>query len=384
MAIIISLCTTALLPSAHQRIAVVTPRRFTALSAVRMSADPDQTRDPEERVATSSYEQYLQQRGTADVERAQEEYLTSKTLRLYANEESEFDGGDSGSGAVGDGNVDLEDQHNSATLGGNRGGFSDLGGGTDLVGRGTVLSYADLPDESQKVSGATEARTTSAGKNYFGRSTGLADKLINDISEEDRKMGRMDEVRAQQKENWFNQRAIHAQNRAQGQGVVFGEEKKLMPREGGYNARETLASQTSRAGAQDGEVSQRDLANHLAEMATKATPRLDGEPWGMLTVGPTDEITRTFEVRASPRSTSVTTIDVGNDYNTFAPFQCNIAAGSSCFSVSPNHGSMNRRSGAPVELVVRYTPMETGVIHECYIVFETEDMKKVYHFVGSQ
>ena len=330
------------------------------------------------RMELSEYEKYLQKRGSADVEAAQTEYKKFKGMN------QEFDGGDSGGGVVGDGNTDLEDQHNNPTLGALRGGIADVTGATLAVGRGDVQTLADANYAGENVKGATEARTAAAGKNYFGRSTGLAEKIIDNMSEEDLKNGRVDAVRAQQKENWFNQRAIHAQNRAQGQGVVFGEEKKLMPREGGYNARETLASQTSRAGAQDGEVSQRDLANHLAEMATKATPRLDGEPWGMLTVGPTDEITRTFEVRASPRSTSVTTIDVGNDYNTFAPFQCNIAAGSSCFSVSPNHGSMNRRSGAPVELVVRYTPMETGVIHECYIVFETEDMKKVYHFVGSQ
>ena len=48
--------------------------------------------------------------------------------------------------------------------------------------------------------------------------------------------------------------------------------------------------------------------------------------------------------------------------------------------MSPPNGSMNRRSGEPTEVVVRYTPMETGVINEAYVVFETEDMKKVYHF----
>ena len=45
---------------------------------------------------------------------------------------------------------------------------------------------------------------------------------------------------------------------------------------------------------------------------------------------------------------------------------------------------MNRRSGEPIEMVVRYTPMQSGVVDEAYVVFETEDMKKVYHFIGSQ
>ena len=34
------------------------------------------------------------------------------------------------------------------------------------------------------VTGATEARTASAGANYFGRSTGYADKLIDDITDD--------------------------------------------------------------------------------------------------------------------------------------------------------------------------------------------------------
>ena len=34
-----------------------------------------------------------------------------------------------------------------------------------------------------------------------------------------------------------------------------------------------------------------------------------------------------FEVRASPRQTHVTEINVVNDVNTFAPFQCGLVAG---------------------------------------------------------
>ena len=55
-------------------------------------------------------------------------------------------------------------------------------------------------------SGQRAAKAASAGANYYGRSTGLAEKLIAEITEEDLRSGKMDKVRAQQKENWFNQR----------------------------------------------------------------------------------------------------------------------------------------------------------------------------------
>ena len=44
---------------------------------------------------------------------------------------------------------------------------------------------------------------------------------------------------------------------------------------------------------------------------------------------------------------------------------------------------MNRRSGEPTELVVRFTPSETGRVYESWLVFETEDFKYVYYFNGT-
>ena len=173
---------------------------------------------------------------------------------------------------MGDGNTDLEDQHNNPTLGALRGGIADVTETTMQIGRGQV-AYNKLPTEGENVEGATDARTASAGANYFGRSTGLADKLIDAISDDDLKTGRMDRVRAQQKENWYNQRAIHNQNRAQGQGVVYGEENMIRPASGGYIARDTLDSKTSRTGAKESEISQSDLANHLSELASQACLR---------------------------------------------------------------------------------------------------------------
>jgi len=333
----------------------------------------------------SEWEKYAASRGTADLDATDREY------RQFKGIDQEFDGGDSGGGVVGDGNTDLEDQHNSATLGALRGGIAEgLGSGGVNVGRGnvqTVVEYNALNEGDEfggSGGGATSARESSAGANYFGRSTGLADKLISDITEEDLKTGKMDCVRAQQKENWFNQRAIHASNRAQGQGVVFGQDTTSMPREGGYVARDALASSTARLGATKDEISQKDLANHMTALASLPAERLDGEEWAELTLTAEDEIEQTFEVRASPRQTDVTEIKVSNLYNTFAPFRCALlpTASSAAFTVTPNHGTMNRRSGEPTEVVVRFTPQETGS-HEAFVVFETEDFKKVYFFIGS-
>ena len=50
-----------------------------------------------------------------------------------------------------------------------------------------------------------------------------------------------------------------------------------------------------------------------------------------------------------------------NAFNNFAPFRALFTGASSDdFSVTPEGGTMNRRSGEPVKLVVRYTPTAAG------------------------
>jgi hypothetical protein len=291
--------------------------------------------------------------------------------RQFKGIDQEFDGGDSGGGVVGDGNTDLEDQHNSATLGALRGGIADVTGATLAVGRGNVKS-------------ATDSRAASAGANYFGRSTGLAEKIVESMTEEDIKANKIDCVRAQQKENWFNQRAIHASNKAQGQGVVFGQTESGPGSGGGFNTQSALSSDVGRTGHIETEISQADLANHLHKLASAPAARLDGEEWSVAHFTATDDISDSFQLRTSVRQTHVTTINVQNNLNTFAPFRCDFVGGSShSFDVEPRHGTMNRRSGEPVEVVVRFTPESPGDLHEAALVFETEDMKKVYLFEGS-
>lgn len=247
-----------------------------ALSAVRMSDEPKVT----------DYEAYLRARDAGvvaggSVQEAQE------GLKEFVKYDMDFDGGDSGGGVVGDGECDLEDQHNSASLVRGGMGTAEGGGGGSLgVGRGTVKS-------------ATESRTASAGKNYFGRTTGYAEKKIAEMTDEQVYKGQMDCVRAQQLENWHNQRAIAKQNRAMGQGVVFGEK----PTQGGsYQAREALSSEAWRMGSQEGvELDQRQLAKHLDDLRNKPAARLDGKEWEELQASDSEEIEETFHLKTAVR-----------------------------------------------------------------------------------
>lgn len=294
----------------------------------------------------SDYDKYVQQRNAGHVKGGTMEQVEAE-LKEFEKYDLDFDGGDSGGGVVGDGNTDLEDQHNSPSLA--RGGMSGAtaGGGSIGVGRGKVKS-------------ATDSRIASAGKNYFGRSTGYAEKKIAEISEADLKNHKMDKVRAQQLENWHNQRAVAKENRAMGQGVVFGD------------------------GDAGKEVSQRDLAKHLDDLRTAPAKRLDGEEWSVISEDGAEEIEATFEVNAPVKGISMTEVSVKNMFNTFAPYQCDFTPSSpACFSVSPNEGSMNRRSGDPIVVTVRYSPQEYGPPLTGTLVFETEDFKKVYKFIGS-
>jgi hypothetical protein len=302
-------------------------------------------------VMESDYEAYVRRRNSRQLEGGTMEEAEIGLIEFEKND-IDFDGGDSGGGVVGDGNTDLEDQHNSPSIvrggmGGALGDTKGFSGGSLDVGRGQVKS-------------ATSSRIASAGKNYFGRSTGYADIKIAQITDADRESGKMDEVRAQQLENWHNQRAVAKSNRAMGQGVVFGED------------------------SQEGEISQQDLAKHLDNLRAAPATRLDGQEWDEITDADVEEIEATYEVKASVGGVSMTEVSVKNMYNTFAPYQCDFTPDSdTCFTVSPNEGSMDRRSGKPIELTVRYAPSEYGAPVTATLVFETEDFKKVYKFIGS-
>lgn len=53
------------------------------------------------------------------------------------------------------------------------------------------------------------------------------------------------------------------------------------------------------------------------------------------------------------------------------------------WQVSPNHGTMNRRTGEPISVVVRFTPQQVKDGAVATLVFETEDMRNIYKFIAS-
>jgi len=346
------------------------PGASALMAGVRPFAAPRTRLAMADQTPGMTWEEYVKQRDSgAVVGGTMDQANADMAAFIKGGGDMEFDGGDSGGGVVGDGNTDLEDQHNSASI--VRGGFgaASVGAGGVNVGRG-------------RVEGATNARVASAGANYFGRSTGLAEEKIAGITEDDRKTGRLDEVRAQQIENWFNQRAVHTANKAQGQGVVFGAQKNIERTV--FNAQEALSSDVWRQGAKESEISQGDLAKHMQKLAAVPAQRLDGEEWGALEIDTSAPPTEIYEIRAGIRKTSITEIEVQNKFNTFAPYRCVFTSDSDAdFTVTPHSGSMNRRSGEPVEVVVRWTPQapKDGVTGT--LVFETEDFQSVFKFVAS-
>jgi len=334
----------------------------------------------------SAFEDYIRNRNAGAYDQGTYEEAAAD-MKEFEKYDIDFDGGDSGSGAVGDGNVDLEDQHNSPTVIRGAGRAADrVAGGAGAgaeVGRGRIAS-------------ATSSRDQKA-KNYFGRSTGYADEILEERRWKEvvkRNNGEDRPILRQQLENWQNQKALEEMNRGMGNAGLMGQTNEGMYGAGGgaggarnvYIARDEIGSDKWRKGAVSGEISQRDLAEHLKDLSAKPAERLDGEAWGALQASEGERASpeAVFEVKTAARGTSVTDIAVRNDLNTFAPFRAGFTADSSgAFSVSPDAGTMNRRSGEPIPLVVRFSPTDYGAAQTATLVFETEDMKKVWTFIGS-
>jgi len=333
----------------------------------------------------TEFEEYLAKRNAGQFAGQASLAETEKELIEWEKYDIDFDGGDSGSGAVGDGNCDLEDQHNSPTVirGAGRAADRVAGDSSGMVGRGRVQSAVVSRDQK--------------AKNYFGRSTGYAEEIKDERRWKEvvkRNNGEDRPILRQQLENWQNQKALEEQNRGMGNVGLMGQDNSGMFGGGGgaggsrkvYIARDEIGSDKWRKGAVDGEIDQRALADHLKDLASAPAERLDGQAWGAFSASDAERANpeSTFEVKTSVRGTSVTDISVKNDYNTFAPFRCGFTADSSAdFSVSPDAGTMNRRSGEPIGVVVRFSPTEFGEAQMATLVFETEDMKKVWTFIGS-
>jgi len=185
--------------------------------------------------------------------------------------ESDFDGGDSGSGAVGDGQVTLDNQHDSPFLVGG-GGLRDSIEG--MAAMNSNSKYDDVPDEGadgNSVEGATSARD-SKQKNYWGRQigTGYADELAKKGLYEDRPVLR------QQLENWQNQQALKTATDAQtdAQTMFFGSS----------DANSATDWKKSKGRPID------QLRSEITNQNVGPVTRLDGAEWGEATLSDKDEV----------------------------------------------------------------------------------------------
>lgn len=227
----------------------------------------------------------------------------------YKDFGDEFDGGDGQMGVAGDGNKGLE----------------KMGSGPSVT-----PSYDN-------------SRARSA-KNAWGTSSGYADELMA-------KNPGMDVSRAQQMENWANQREVW--------------KKQQYVKE----IEQTLSAQQSTA-----EEDWRKLAKFGVERNQDFD--LDAA-FGAVVPGNVDA---TLEFKTLIGRAETHEIEFKNEYMGFADFRARFTSDSAAgFDVHPAEGSCSK---TPTTLTVRYRPDSIGV-NEATLVIETEDFKKTYKLIGS-
>lgn len=214
----------------------------------------------------------------------------------------EFDGGDGQMGVAGDGNKKLE-------------GF----------------------DQTQLV----KSKQMSA-KNAWGTSTGYREKLISEG---------MEETRAQQMENWNNQREVQAQR----------DQQKYLTNDF------------------DTPKSDEDDQWSLGKFGVERNQDFDMDAaFGAVEVG---DITETIELTGRMGGAAgVHEFGVKNEYMGFADFRASFVAGTpSDWSVEPTEGSLSKEA---TQFLVRFRPNNPGM-SEGYLVIETEDFKNTYKLIGN-
>mmetsp|Transcript_17390 Transcript_17390/g.21990 ORF Transcript_17390/g.21990 Transcript_17390/m.21990 type:complete len:323 (+) Transcript_17390:137-1105(+) len=224
----------------------------------------------------------------------------------------EFDGGDGQMGVAGDGTKGLDK--------------SDFEGGS-------------LAKQMNK------SRMRSA-KNAWGTSTGYADSLVDKG---------VDTARAQQLENWHNQREIQAQKQQQ----------RYMTEQ--YDQVQQNAEADWRT---------------LAKFGVERNQEFDmNEEFGAASIEG-GEMEGTIELVSRPGGgVGYKEFALKNPYMGFADFRATITPESGKgWTVSPAEGSLMQRE--ETQFTVRFRPEFIGV-SEGYLIIETEDFKKVWKLVGS-
>ena len=183
---------------------------------------------------------------------------------------------------------------------------------------------------------------SSVSRGGMGQSTGYAETL---------KAQGMEATRAQQMENWRNQREVKAQR----------DEHRWMTDEFDQRKEEDWRSLSTFGGEQVGEVN------------------LDAE-LGEVRIG---DITGVIELSGRINQAQVHEFSIKNPFMGFSDFRARFTQMNSPtdWSVTPTEGSLNGR-GDPTQFMVKFRP-QNPTLSEGYLVVETEEDKWTYKLVGT-
>lgn len=183
---------------------------------------------------------------------------------------------------------------------------------------------------------------TMSAKNAWGRSTGYADQLIADG---------MEETRAQQMENWKNQREVQQAR----------------------NDQRWLTDEFDQRPDDDW----RSLSSFVGEQVQDVD--LDQE-FGDVVPGP---VTGMIELQGRINSNQVFEFALKNPFMGFSDFRARFTGMSnpSEWSVTPTEGSLNGR-GDPTQFVVKFRP-QNPTVSTGYLVVETDEDKWTYQLAGT-
>ena len=200
---------------------------------------------------------------------------------------------------------------------------------------------AGLEKEWDKSLQMAKSKTMSA-KNAWGKSTGYAASLIEEG---------MEATRAQQMENWRNQREVKGQR----------DQHRFMTDEFDRKTDEDWRSLSSFSGEQ---VSSVDLDAELGEVR----------------IG---DITGVIELSGRINQSQVFEFSLKNPFMGFSDFRARFTqmTNPADWSVTPTEGSLNGR-GDPTQFMVKFRP-QNPTLSEGYLVVETEEDKWTYKLVGT-
>ena len=194
--------------------------------------------------------------------------------------------------------------------------------------------------------GAEMAKSKSmSAKNAWGKATGYADELIAQG---------VDTSKAQQLENWKNQREVQEQRNYQ----------KYMTEEFDNQKDDENWRMLSKFG---GELVQQDVD-------------LDQE---LGAVQPGQQLTGVIELTSRLNQAAVHEFSIKNPFMGFSDYRARFTymTNPADWSISPTDGSLNGR-GSPQDFIVKFRP-QSPTVSEGFLVIETEEDKWTYKLIGT-